>query len=722
MSWVGRDVLRRSCCDASAGADADADADADASNAVAAYSNNTTTTNNNNNDNMVHSVVYKGKIRHFSLVKDPDVVVTSSELEDLLRAAFALDESAKIVGFSATKRGEEGIVFVTLSAVANNKVDENSISCFELLVIDRTETRKEGLLLQDSPARYFSEETGSHELTVRSYDDDDLLTVGTGTFMSHDGDNPYSPNRHSHASGATLYSPTTMNADRAGDADSDIHSMMSVSDFSDCIAVLTEEGELDWLRGQILMDYIWGNFNGEVTGPLRTAYRIAEYAQNVQILTDALKVLSEKIVEDAEKDGSNDTSSGAHLTISSMEFLLDISESVIVESQHQLSARTTSTVDVPLAPGQLWALLNAILHSHPSIVAIYEAYLKALERACAMNATLNGGDASLMTKTDHALEFLLHALTRVGQAMDPIEQGTSGAEEDPVVDVDSMEMDSLAKILEAAVVDVLPDSLQNMAYELLMEGDSFLLDTLKSFVEKGNATRLYDDIFFRLRVRLESIEAEEGYRLHKVAASDAASITEAGLGAEANAKVEPTELDPLRSLICGAATLAEHGRISKEAAAAIVANYELRDKSLSLVYDYHEKTGDTLTFIQQLELYAAASDEDSLGLNSGPYNSALSDSVVTLFNDMTKVPIKELTTVTKDDDSVAVEELLHDALEGFSKLQVQALKVAVVKNDPFLDEAIFCCQRTGDSIDFKAQLEKIANKTIQEKKLNMMSS
>jgi len=28
MSWVGRDVLRRSCCDASAGADADADADA----------------------------------------------------------------------------------------------------------------------------------------------------------------------------------------------------------------------------------------------------------------------------------------------------------------------------------------------------------------------------------------------------------------------------------------------------------------------------------------------------------------------------------------------------------------------------------------------------------------------------------------------------------------------------------------------------------------------
>ena len=373
--------------------------------------------------------------------------------------------------------------------------------------------------------------------------------------MSRDGDNPYNSNRHRHA-GATLYSPPITNSDRSGDADSDIHGMMSVSDFSDCIAVLVEQGELDWLRGQILIDYIEdNNFNGEVTGPLKTAYRIAEYAQNAQILSEALTVLSETIVKDAEKDGSNDTSSGAHLTVTNMDFLLDASETAFVESQHQLSASTTSTVDVPLAPGQLWALHNAILHSHPSIVAIYDAYRKALERAFDLNATLNGGDASLISKAEddegieRALEFLLHALTRVGQAMDPIEQGTSGTEEDQVLHVakeleESLvtlnEMDSLAEILEAAVVDVLPDSLQKIAYELLMEGDVFLQAALKSFLLEGNAKRLHDDIFFRLRLRLESMEAEESYLLHKVAASDAASITEVGLGARKQKPSRPS--------------------------------------------------------------------------------------------------------------------------------------------------------------------------------------
>ena len=175
-------------------------------------------------------------------------------------------------------------------------------------------------------------------------------------------------------------------------------------------------------------------------------------------------------------------------------------------------------------------------------------------------------------------------------------------------------------------------------------------------------------------------------------------------------------------MICAAATLVEHGRISDEAAALIVANYDLRDKALSLVSDYHEKTGDTLTFIQQLELYSAVSDENSLGLSTGPYSSALSDSVVTLFNDMIKLPIKEETTVTKDDDSVAVEELLYDAVQDLSAFQVQALKLAVVKEDPLLDDAMLRYQSTGDSHDFKVQLAMIANDTIKKTKLKMMKS
>ena len=128
-----------------------------------------------------------------------------------------------------------------------------------------------------------------------------------------------------------------------------------------------------------------------------------------------------------------------------------------------------------------------------------------------LSYTLNGGEdieTASAEETeedciDNALEFLLHALQRLGQALDPIPMGEEEEEED-----EEEELDSLSDILDA-VVAPLPESLQVLAYSLLTEGDDYLVECLQQFLQYGDVKQVQEDVLARLQIAVKSMEADE---------------------------------------------------------------------------------------------------------------------------------------------------------------------------------------------------------------------
>ena len=165
-------------------------------------------------------------------------------------------------------------------------------------------------------------------------------------------------------------------------------------------------------------------------------------------------------------------------------------------------------------------------------------------------------------------------------------------------------------------------------------------------------------------------------------------------------------------------------QVSDQAATLLVSEAALsEDASLSSICDYYDATGDAVTFLQSLELYAAKQDENSLGLNNGQYDRVLAKSMTETYSEMLLLPLEE----EEEDDGVFageagaadVKAILQETTQGFTPLEIQALKLATARNDPELDDAILRLQTTGNTLSFTMQLIRVAQDTIAQTRSEM---
>ena len=645
----------------------------------------------------VLSIAHNGTIRHITVVKDKDVLTTAPEFEGLLKAAFGLDSSKKVVGFA------KGDAFITLSAAANGKVEvgakddgDSESNMLELVVVDRVKPPAPQMMVTGSPALFHPAEAEG----VKGADDeeeDDFFT-----------------------------------------AEDDDDAKMSLVDFADLVALLVERGGLTASQGNLLFDYAEAEADhngGLIKGPLKTSYCVAEWAKDATFLCEGLSALCDTIAKDSgmTRDDDydyDDDDDASCLGMNTIDFLLEASETTFLESLRKDTLSIPSGgADVDdnngdtMSPENFWALHHAILVSHPAIVAVYEGYKRSLVQALDLSSTLNGGEdietASAEETEDDcigsALEFLLHALKRVGQALEPIPMGEEEDEEDEdtaknapgrsIITTDGNELDSLAKVLDA-VVAPLPESLQVLAYSLLTEGDGYLLEALDDFVRDGDVKQVQEDVLARLQIAVKSMERD--YQLIEAVDNEMAR----------------KDLVIPKSIVAAAATLVEHHRISDQAATLLVSKVALaEDSSLGFIVDYFNATGDVVTFLQSLELYAAQSDENSLGLNNGQYDRVLAKSMTETYTEMLLLPLEE----EEEDDGVFageagaadVKAILQETTQGFTPLEIQALKLATARNDPELDDAILRLQTTGNTLSFTMQLIRVAQDTIAQTRSEM---
>jgi len=181
-----------------------------------------------------------------------------------------------------------------------------------------------------------------------------------------------------------------------------------------------------------------------------------------------------------------------------------------------------------------------------------------------------------------------------------------------------------------------------------------------------------------------------------------------------------------KSIVAAAATLCEHHRISDQAATLLVSEAALSEAApLSFICDYYDATGDVVTFLQSLQLYAAQRDaENSLGLNNGQYDRVLAKSMTETYSEMLLLPLEE---EEEEDDGVFageagaadVKAILQETTQGFTPLEIQALKLATARNDPELDDAILRLQTTGNTLSFTMQLIRVAQDTIAQTRSEM---
>ena len=643
----------------------------------------------------VLSIAHNGTTRHITVVKDKDVLTTAPEFEGLLKAAFGLDSSKKVVGFA------KGDAFITLSAAANGKVevgakddDDSESNVLELVVVDRVKPPAPQMMVPASPALFHPAEAEG----VEGADDEE--------------------------------------EDDFFNAEDDDDAKMSLVDFADLVALLVERGGLTASQGNLLFDYAEAEADhngGLIKGPLKTSYCVAEWAKDATFLCEGLSALCDTIAKDSgmtrddDYDYDDDDDDASCLGMNTIDFLLEASETTFLESLRKDTLSIPSggaDVDVDdMSPENFWALHHAILVSHPAIVAVYEGYKRSLVQALDLSSTLNGGEdietASAEETEDNcigsALEFLLHALKRVGQALEPIPMGEDEEEDEDtaknasgrsIIATDGNELDSLAKVLDA-VVAPLPESLQVLAYSLLTKGDGYLLEALDDFVRDGDVKQVQEDVLARLQIAVKSTERD--YQLIESAEKEMAC----------------EDLVIPKSIVAAAATLCEHHRISDKAATLLVSEAALsEDASLSFICDYYDATGDVVTFLQSLQLYAAQRDaENSLGLNNGQYDRVLAKSMTETYSEMLLLPLEE----EEEDDGVFVGEagaadvkaILQETTQGFTPLEIQALKLATARNDPELDDAILRLQTTGNTLSFTMQLIRVAQDTIAQTRSEM---
>ena len=361
-----------------------------------------------------------------------------------------------------------GDAFITLSAAANGKVEvgakDSKSNVLELVVVDRVKPPAPQMMVTGSRALFHPAEAEGVEGADEDEEDDDFFN-----------------------------------------AEDDDDAKMSLVDFADLVALLVERGGLTASQGNLLFDYAEAEADhngGLIKGPLKTTYCVAEWAKDATFLCEGLSALCDTIAKDSgmTRDDDydyDDDDDASCLGMNTIDFLLEASETTFLESLRKDTLSIPSggaDVDVDdsngdtMSPENFWALHHAILVSHPAIVAVYEGYKRSL---------IKGGEV------DSALEFLLHALQRLGQALDPIPMGEEEEEED-----EEEELDSLSDILDA-VVAPLPESLQVLAYSLLTEGDDYLVECLQQFLQYGDVKQVQEDVLARLQIAVKSMEADE---------------------------------------------------------------------------------------------------------------------------------------------------------------------------------------------------------------------
>ena len=304
------------------------------------------------------TITYNGEERKILLARDEGGTASKGELSDLLKVTFSLSTREAIAGFSATVAASKdnthsGVIYFPLSFIFCKSFEIHAFSEIQLLIKDDFVHKIRAI---DS---YATEEEGEDDSATKVH--------------------------------ATL-------------------DPMKLSTFTGAVSLLVERGAIAPRRGSILVDYAEAMHcvDGEISGPLKTAFIIASWAKDQLLLAEALESLSDVLLLDDK--------GGTPLSMENIDFLLEMGDMAFLESLKD-DKSFPALVSGPMSVTQYFSLHSAILHSHPAIVSAFEIYRSTLERAYDEAACI--GESHAMV--EDSITFLVQDLCRIAHAMAAID-------------------------------------------------------------------------------------------------------------------------------------------------------------------------------------------------------------------------------------------------------------------------------------------------------------
>jgi hypothetical protein len=159
-------------------------------------------------------------------------------------------------------------------------------------------------------------------------------------------------------------------------------------------------------------------------------------------------------------------------------------------------------------------------------------------------------------------------------------------------------------------------------------------------------------------------------------------------------------------LVTAVAALVEMGDVSEDNAAVLVASYMRGNYLLREIFDHYVEHGNEEGFLAELKLIA--SDDQFIS------SRALASPTPKKFkvpSDFTKS--EEASTVFKE----ALELIKSD--DAFGSLEIYALRLASVRKDAFLTNALAYYIETKDFETFKRDLSYVAKRVVHETEISM---
>ena len=332
-----------------------------------------------------------------------------------------------------------------------------------------------------------------------------------------------------------------------------------------------------------------------------------------------------------------------------------------------------------LTAEQYVAVIDAIYSGHPEVESMFELHMNPDFLLACDNEDLRG---SLLIKDIMALATSL-----------------SLAQTEPSDNELKYAINVGLHNFGASLSDPLPDEFRTILFHMFSSGDDMVLNACKEFIETDD-----NDAMEKMIAREWDIYQKNRDRFYQP--------KDVSLGESCYADVpEYGQVPDL--LVTAVAALVGLDEISEDTAAALIASAMKGNALVKACYDAYMEQGDTDSFLKELK--KIASDEQfgssrSLGSPAPSKFSMLQDDAAADVKDK-----EEAQNAFKD----ALEIIKMD--NQFGPLEITALRLAAVRKDMFLSNALQHYVETRDYETLVRDLSYVASKTIHETEIGMQS-
>ena len=333
-----------------------------------------------------------------------------------------------------------------------------------------------------------------------------------------------------------------------------------------------------------------------------------------------------------------------------------------------------------LTAEQYVSVVDAIFSSHPEVEKMFELHFSPDFLLACDDEDLRG---SLLIKDIMALATSLPPLHS---------QESSDAELKYAINIG---LHNFA----ASLSDPLPDEFRTVLFHMFSSGDEMVLNVCKEFIETDD-----NDVMERMITREWEIYQKNRDRFYAPKDVPVAETSDA----DSHQYERVPDL-----LVTAVAALVDLDEMSEDTAAALVAS-TMRGNALVLKsYDTYMEKGDTDQFLKELKMIAS----DEQFASSRSFASPAPSKFLRL----------EDGSDTNSNDKEEAQNAFKEALEiikmdnQFGPLEITALRLAAVRKDVFLSNALQFYVETRDYETLVRDLSYVASKTIHETEIGMES-